>query len=228
MKFIILQKRGVSMVNLEIKKAEKNTEEYKTKFLNELKPGEEIKGEIHIGEIKKRQIKNKDVEEFFIILTDHEKHEKWICGIVTSYYPETGNIYGEKNGRVYSLIDSLNHVLNGTPRNVEDSYSVKFDTFQKNINQNVNKVKIKAVQSWEPGAKAVNLEVIDAELLKVEESQQIKNLAATSNAIKLAYNNLRGKDINKKSVAFELKHLLDKEEIMKTEFKDALKELDKL
>jgi hypothetical protein len=220
------------MVNLGIKKAEKNTEEYKKKFLNELKPGEEINGEIHIGEIKKRQIKNKEVEEFFIILTDHEKHEKWICGIVTSYYPENGTIYGEKNGRIYSLIDSLNHVLNGTPRNVEESYSVKFDTFKNNINHNVSKVKIKAVQSWKPGAKAVNLEIIDAELLKVEESEheQIKNLAATNNAVKLAYNSLtdKGKDINKKSVAFELKHLLDSEKIMKTEFKNALKELDKL
>lgn len=220
------------MVNLGIKKAEKNTEEYKTKFLNELKPGEEIKGEIHIGEIKKMQIKIKDVEEFFITLTDHEKHEKWICGIVTTYPPENGNIYGEKNGRIYSLIDSLNHVLNGAPRNVEESYSVKFDTFRNSINHNVSKVKIKAVQSWEPGAKAVNLEIIDAELLKLEESEpeQIKNLAATNNAVKLAYNSLtdKSKNINKKSVAFELKHLLDKEEIIKADFKNALKELDKL
>lgn len=216
------------MVNLGIRKGKK-TEEYKTKFLAEIKPGEEIKGEIYIGEIKKIQINNRDVNEFFVILTDHKSQEKWICGIVTSYYPENGNIYGEKGGRVYTLIDSLNHVLNGTPLNAEDSYSVKFDVFRGNINEKVDKVKVKAVQSWKQGAKAVNLEVIDAELLKLE-SIQIEGLAASNSAVKRAYNQLinKGKDVNKKSIAFELKSFLDKEEITKSEFKDALMELDKI
>ena len=218
------------MVNLGMNNESKKTEKYKTKFLSELKPGDEIEGEIHIGEIKKRQIKNNDVDEFFVILTDHNNKEKWICGLVTSYYAETGEIYGEKGGRVYSLVDTLNHALNSAPLNVEESYSVKFDTFRKNVNENIENVKIKAVQSWEPGAKAVNLEVIDAKVLKdvQSESERIKNLATRNRPVKLAYERLKneGKDINKKSVAFELKHILDKEEIIKTEFKDALKELD--
>ncbi|HML04567.1 MAG TPA: hypothetical protein VK426_02225, partial [Methanobacterium sp.] len=204
----------------------------KTKFLNELEPGEEIEGKIHIGEIKKRQIKNKEVEEFFVIITDHERKEKWICGIVTSYNTENGNIYGEKQGRVYSLIDSLNHAINDTPLNTEDSYTVKFETFRKNINKNVENIKIKAVQSWKPGAKAVNLEVIAAKLSKdsKSESERIKNLAEINNSIKIAYDNLKIKnsDINKKSIAFELKHLLDYDKMTRSEFKEVLKELDKL
>lgn len=220
------------MVNLGISGNEKETDKYKTKFLNELKPGEEIEGEIHIGEIKKRQIKNKDVYEFFVIITDHERKEKWICGIVTSYYSKNGNIYGEKQGRVYSLIDSLNHVINGTIMNIEDSYSVKFETFQNNINKNIENIKIKAVQSWKPGARVVNLEVLDVKLSKdpQSDSEKIKNLAGANNLIKRVYKKLKvkNKDINKKSIAFELKNFLDNGEITKLEFKNVLKELDKL
>ncbi|HML05911.1 MAG TPA: hypothetical protein VK426_09075, partial [Methanobacterium sp.] len=61
------------MVNLGVNGNKKETDDFKTKFLNELEPGEEIEGKIHIGEIKKRQIKNKEVEEFFVIITDHER-----------------------------------------------------------------------------------------------------------------------------------------------------------
>jgi len=217
------------MVNLGM---DNKNDNYKAKFLNELEPGEEIEGEIHIGEIKKRHIKNQDVYEFFIIITDSKKKEKWICGIVTSFYAENGNIYGEKEGRVYSLIDSLNHVINGTLRNIEESYSVKFETFRKNINKNVENIKIKAVQSWKPGAKEVNLEVLEVKLLKdsQSESERIKSLAEVNNPVKITYDELKikDKDINKKSIAFHLKHLLDSDEITKSEFKEALKELDKL
>lgn len=219
------------MMDLGIQKGSKDKSgEYNTKFLNQLEPGEEITGEIYIGEMKKRQIKKADVDEFYIIITDHENEQKWICGFITSYYPETGNIYGEKGGRVYSLIDSLNHALNGTPKNVQDSYSVNFDTFRKNVNDNVEKIKVKAVQSWNPNAKACNLEVIDAEVSNKSESTDLNKLADENKAIKLAYENLqsKGKEIDKKTLAFELKSILDSENISKTEFKDALKELDKI
>jgi hypothetical protein len=220
------------MVNLGLNGSDKKTEDYKTKFLNELEPGEEIEGEIHIGDIKKRILKNREVYEFFIILTDREAQEEWICGFITLYYPEKGNIYGEKEGRVYTLIDSLNHAINKAPRNVEDSYSVNFKVFRKNINEEVEKVKVKAVQSWKPGAKSVNLEVMYVELKRPEEdeSSKIENLSKTNEPVKLAYKGLKNKqkDISKKSVAFELKSFLDKEIITKSEFKAALKELDKL
>ncbi|MGB9936978.1 MAG: hypothetical protein ACPK7O_04610 [Methanobacterium sp.] len=211
---------------------DKKTEHYKTKFLNELKPGEEIEGEIYIGDIKSCKLEKAWVNEFFVVIMDHQKEEKWVCSIITSYYPENGNIYGEREGRVYSLIDSLNHVLNNAPMNKEDNYSVKFDIFRKNINKNVEKVKVKAVQSWKPGAKAVNLEVLNAELLKKKESEdkQIKKLANQNTIVYLAYEQLEksSKLINKKSIAFELKHFLDNKKITKIEFKDALIELDKL
>ncbi|MGB9980517.1 hypothetical protein [Methanobacterium sp.] len=222
------------MLDLGIQKGSKDkSEEYNTKFLNQLDPGEEITGEIYIGEMKKRSIKKAEVNEFYIIITDHENKQKWICGIIASYYPKSGNIYGEKGGRVYSLIDSLNHALNNTPMNVQESYSVNFDTFRKNVNENVETVKIKAVQSWNPSAKACNLEVIDAksaEHVEKSENPDLKSLINEDPAIKVAYENIqaKNKEINKKSLAFELKSMLDKEDIIKTEFKDALKKLDKL
>lgn len=218
------------MLDLGIQKGSKNKkDEYTTKFLNQLEPGDEITGEIFIGEMKKREIKKAEVDEFYIIITDHDNELKWICGFVTSYYPESGNIYGEKGGRVYSLIDSFNHIINNTPLNSKESYSVNFDTFRKNINENVNNITIKAVQSWNPNAKACNLEVINAE---TEEPQisSLEKLSSQNAAIRVAYENLQNKNtqIDKKTIAFELKSMLDKEEIIKSEFKDALKELDKL
>lgn len=220
------------MVDLGLKGYDKKNEDYKTKFLSELKPGEEIEGEIYIGDIKKRQINNRDVDEFFIVLTDHKARKKWICGFVASYYPEKGNIYSEKEGRVYTLIDSLNHVLNKAPRNVEDSYSVIFDVFRKNINEKVGNVKVRAVQSWKPGAKSVNLEVMEAEVKEAEKGElsKIEDLSKSNDPVGLAYGSLKNKekDINKKSIAFELKSILDRNEISRSQFKSALKELDKL
>lgn len=222
------------MLDLGIQKGSKDkNDEYNTKFLNQLEPGEEIKGEIYVGEIKKRLIKKTDVNEFYIIITDHENKRKWICGFITSYYPKSGNIYGEKGGRVYSLIDSLNHALNNVPMNVQESYSVNFDTFRKNINDNVESVKIKAVQSWNPGAKACNLEVVDAKSgspVEKNGSTGLEQPAQNDPIIKIAYDGLLSKktEITKKNLAFELKAMLDNEDINKSEFKDALHKIDKL
>jgi hypothetical protein len=237
------------MLDLGIQKGSKDkTDEYNTKFLNQLEPGEEITGEIYVGEMKKRLIKKTEIDknqrflerqkldkfltvnEFYIIVTDHENKQKWICGLITSYYPKSGNIYGEKGGRVYSLIDSLNHALNKAPMNSQESYSVNFDTFRKTINENVEKVKIKAVQSWNPGAKACNLEVIDARSVEGKsEKPDLKSLIDDDPSIKTAYKNLeiKNKEIDKKTLAFELKSMLDNSEIIKTEFKDALQKIDK-
>lgn len=222
------------MLDLGIQKGKKDkSDEYNTKFLNQLDPGEEITGEIYIGEMKKKLIKKTEIDEFYIIIADHENKQKWICGFITSYYPKSGNIYGEKGGRVYSLIDSLNHALNKTPMNVQESYSVNFDTFRNNINENVKEVKIKAVQSWNPGAKACNLEVIEAKSgvpIEKHETTGLEQLTHDDPAIKIAYENIKakGKEINKKSLAFELKSMLDTGDIIKTEFKDALQKIDKL
>ncbi len=217
------------MVDLGLKKKDSNTSDYETKYLSDLKPGDEIEGEIHIGDIKEIEIKNREVHEFFVILTNHENEEKWICGIVTSYYPQEGNIYGEKDGRVYTLIDSLNHVFNKTPLNAEDSYSVLFHVFSESTNKNVKKLRVNAVQSWKPGAKSVNLKVMDGEL-ELDESSKINDLADSNQAVKIAYKSLKSKskEITKKTVAFELKTFLDKGEITRDMFKEALHELDKL
>ena len=222
------------MLDLGIQKGSKDkSDEYNTKFLNQLEPGEEITGEIYIGEIKKRLIKKTDVNEFYIIITDHENKQKWICGFITSYYPKSGNIYGEKGGRVYNLIDSLNHALNKAPMNAQESYSVNFDTFRKTVNDSVENVKIKAVQSWNPGAKACNLEVVDAKNgspVEKNETTGLEQLAQNEPVIKIAYDSLLSKDteITKKNLAFELKAMLDNENINKSEFKEALHKIDKL
>ena len=222
------------MMDLGIQKSSKDeSDEYNTKFLNQLDPGEEITGEIYIGEMKKRLIKKAEIDEFYVIITDHENKQKWICGFITSYYPKSGNIYGEKGGRVYNLIDSLNHALNKDPMNVQESYSVNFDTFRKTVNENVEKIKIKAVQSWNPGAKACNLEVIDAKSgspVEKHETTSLEQLIHDDPILKIAYNGLLSKnsEITKKNLAFKLKAMLDKKDITKTEFKDALKRIDKL
>jgi len=220
------------MFDLGIQKGvKKSTDEYETKYLNQLEPDDEITGKLFIGEIKLRQVKKTEINQFYLIITDDENEQKWICGFQTSYYPEGGNIYGEKGGRVYTLIDSLNHAINNTPLNKENSYSVNFDTFRNNINENVKKVKIKTVQSQNPNAKACNLEVVKAELGdEDEEISKLDMLAEKNPAIGKAFSNLRAnnKDINKKTIAFELKFMLDNEDIIKTEFKEALQELNKL
>lgn len=149
------------MLDLGIVNREK-TDTYETKFLNELTPGEEITGEIYIGDIKKKSIEKSEAYEFAVILTDHDDKKKWVCRLVTSYYPETGNIYGERDGRIYILVDTLNHAVNGEPRNSHESYSVNFNTFRKSVNDNVIKVKVKAIKPVNPQAKYVNLEVVSA------------------------------------------------------------------
>jgi len=209
----------------------RKSDDYETKFLNELIPGEEISGEIYIGEIKKTSIERSESYQFYVILTDNDDQRKWICSLVTSYYPETGNIYGEKGGRVYTFIDTLNHVINNDPLNVQDSYSVNFNTFRDAVNDNVSSVTVKAVSPLNPHAKYVNLVVISAQLTDETTRRRpssLEDLADKNAVIRIAYANIRGKakEITLQNVAVELKSMQDRDEITELEFKNALKELD--
>lgn len=209
----------------------RKSDDYQTKFLNELIPGEEISGEIYIGEIKKTSIERSESYQFYVILTDNDDQRKWICSLVTSYYPETGNIYGEKGGRVYTFIDTLNHVINNDPLNVQDSYSVNFKTFRDAVNDNVSSVTVKAVSPLNPHAKYVNLAVISAQLTDETTRRRpssLEDLADKNAVIRIAYANIRGKakEITLQNVAVELKSMQDRDEITELEFKNALKELD--
>lgn len=206
-------------------------QDYQTKFLNELVPGEEISGEIYLGEIKKRSIEKSESYEFFVILTNDEDKKKWVCNLVTSYYPETGNIYGERGGRVYTFIDTLNHVINKEPLNQQESYSVNFNTFRQAINDKITKATVKAVQPVNPHAKYVNLEVVDAEYddeTLNSEASSLEELAEENAVINIGYANLKaqGKEITVQNIAFELKSMMDRDEITEFEFKSALKKLD--
>lgn len=217
------------------------TDNYETKFLNELTPGEEISGEIYIGEIKSRSIEKSGSYEFAVILTNHENRKKWVCRLATSYYPETGHIYGEKDGRIYILVDSLNHVVNRDLRNFQDSYSVNFNTFRTAINDNIHKVTVKAIKPVNPHAKYVNLEVVSAEYKEANIKQgsskdqalspsSLEDLADRNALINIGYTNLQEeeKEITVQNIAFELKSMMDRDEITEFEFKSALKKLDTL
>ena len=153
------------MIDLGIQKGTgSNTDDYDSLYLSQLNIEDEITGEIYVGELKSKEIKKKPVQEFYVIITDHENKQKWICGLITSAYfdDNIAKIYGEKGGRIYELIDSLNHALNGTKLNEMESYSVVFETFREKVNKNVESVSVKAVQASNPNAKTPNLQVVKA------------------------------------------------------------------
>jgi hypothetical protein len=154
------------MLDLGIQKGSTNYgDDYETMYLSQLDAKSEISGEIYVGELKSKEIKGKEVQEFYVIITDHENKQKWICGLITSAYfdDDVAKIYGEKGGRIYELIDSLSHALNDTELDQLESYSVVFDTFRETVNKGVKNVTVKAVQASNPNARTPNLKVVKAE-----------------------------------------------------------------
>ena len=154
------------MLDLGIQKGSANyDDDYETMYLSQLEIESEITGEIYVGELKSKEIKGKEVQEFYVIVTDHENKQKWICGLITSAYfdDDVAKIYGEKGGRIYELIDSLSHALNDTELDQLESYSVVFDTFRETVNKGVKNVTVKTVQASNPNAKTPNLKVVKAE-----------------------------------------------------------------
>lgn len=160
------------MIDLGIQKGSANyDDDYETMYLSQLEPESEITGEIYVGELKSKEIKGKEVQEFYVIITDHENKQKWICGLITSAYfdDEVAKIYGEKGGRIYELIDSLSHALNDTELDQLESYSVVFDTFRETVNKSVKSVTVKAVQASNPNARTPNLKIVKADEFEDEE-----------------------------------------------------------
>ncbi|MEN4006060.1 MAG: hypothetical protein PQ964_01650 [Methanobacteriaceae archaeon] len=139
-------------------------EDYETIYLSDLEVGAEITGEIYISELKTKEFKGNEFQQFYLIIIDRENKQKWVCGINPSVYTNDDivSVYGAKGGRVYQLIDSLNHSLNGTELEQLESYSVVFNTFRESINEKVEKVTVKAVQPSNPNAKTPNLSVVKA------------------------------------------------------------------
>lgn len=196
-------------------------------------PQEEISGEIYVGDIKKREVKKKEIDEFYVIIMDHDTQMKWICGFITSYYPENATIYGERGGRVYAFIDSLNHVINKTMTNSQDSYSVDFETFRKSINDNISRITVKAMAPSSVHAKAANLEVISVQLKDNPETQRASSLMDITDEypqLRMAVTNLmdRKEGVTSESIAAELKSLFDNDYIKEREYTHGLKELDKM
>lgn len=210
-----------------------NMENYETKFLNELKSGDQIRGEIVIGEFQKSPMGKREVAEFYVIITDTKKLKKWVCEFVTPYYPETDNIYGENGGLFYTFIDSLNHVVNKTPLHWQENYSVNFSRFRKTVNQYISSISLEAVSSVNSDAKTVNLMLKDA-MVKTESKERspstIYDLAQEDPIILMAYSHLRNKGdrITVKNIAFELKASLDDGKITQNAYKTALDQLHRL
>ncbi|MGZ7047501.1 MAG: hypothetical protein ACXVHW_06600 [Methanobacterium sp.] len=161
------------MLDLGIQKGSSSfkDEDYTTTYLSELEVGSEITGEIYISEIKTQEFRGSEIQQFYLIITDHDNKQKWVCGINTSVYTNDNvvSIYGAKGGRVYQFIDSINHALNDTELDQLESYSVVFDTFRSTVNEKVDNVTVKTVQSSNPNAKTPNLSVVKA--TAIEESE---------------------------------------------------------
>lgn len=208
-------------------------EDCDTKFLNELSPGNEIMGKIVVGEFKKLPMGKREVAEFYMIITNYESRVKWVCEFTTPYYPETDNIYGEKGGLFYTFMDSLHHVVNKTPLNWQENYSVNFSKFRKTVNESLSSVTVRAVPPANSNARTVNLLVTDA-VVKTEldksKSVTIYDLALQDSVILMAYANLRNKGdrITVKNISFELKSFLDDAKITDNAFEIALNQLKKL
>lgn len=157
------------MIDLGIQKGSANYgDDYETMYLSQLEIESEITGEIYVGELKSKEIKGKEVQEFYVIVTDHENKQKWICGLITSAYfdDDIAKIYGEKGGRIYELIDSLSHALNDTELNQLESYSVVFDTFRETVNNRIKNVTVSAVQASNPNARTPNLKIVKADVFE--------------------------------------------------------------
>ena len=211
----------------------KKTEEYNTKFLNELVPGDEIKGQVVVGEFKNIPMGNREVAEFYIIITDHKTHVKWVCEFLTPYSPESDSISGENGGLFHCFFDSLNHVINKTPLKWREIYSVNFTQFRNTINQHISSITVKAVQSIKTDTKTVNLQVTNAEpIIKSPKRSPttIYDLAQEDPIILMAYAHLRNKGdrITIKNIQFELKSLLDDGKITETAYRTALNGLKKI
>lgn len=205
-------------------------EDYRTRSLKELAPGDEIGGEIVVGEFKTIPMGKREVAEFYMVITDHENRQKWVCEFVTPYSPETDNIYGENGGLFYTFMDSLNHVVNNTPENWQENYSVNFTKFRNRVNEYVFQVTIKAVAPVSPEEMNVHLKVIGAQINPSSQkrtSVSIYDVAEEDPIVLMAYTHLRNKGERKtvKNIRFELKTLLDDKKITKHAYQTALDEL---
>jgi len=204
-------------------------ENYTTRSLKELAPGDEIEGEVVVGEFKTIPMGKREVAEFYVVITDHENHQKWVCGFTTPYSPETDEIYGENRGLFYTFIDRLNHVVNHTPLNWQENYSVNFTQLRSRINEYISTIRVKAVPAFNQ-EDMVNLEVLSARIHSTSKKNgpvSIYDVAMEDPIILMAYTHLRNKGERRtvRNIRFELKALLDDEKITEHAYHTALDEL---
>ncbi len=124
-------------------------------------------------------------------------------------------------------------MVNKTPINWKENYSVNFSRFRKTVNESVSSVTVKALQSDNSDAKTVNLQVINATIItdpEIPPPISIYDLAEEDPIILMAYAGLRNKGdrITVKNITFELKGLYDDKNITKHAYQTALRELKKV
>ena len=158
-----------------------NTDDYHTKYtrptddpdIGVIEPGDKIKGEIYIGELK--VAKNGSVF-FSVIITDHEEEEKWIVSYFSPTLILNGEVikdmdaveavergeegielYGKNGGRPYIFMDTLLGGLFGKPIGEAPYHKAIFDKLRQGVNNNVLGVEAEMIESSHPLAKSGTL-----------------------------------------------------------------------
>ena len=145
-------------------------DDYEVLYNKDLGEGDTIEGEVYLSEIKDHTSEEGEQSRVFsLIITDHEKEEKWIISYWNPKEVEGGKIYGKKPYKVYRLIDDFLGGLFGLPLKEIPYHSVVFDKFRDGINSKVLSVKAKAIPAGHRLSTSPDIEYSDVVQNTVEE-----------------------------------------------------------
>lgn len=140
----------------------KSTDNYKTKYMQDIDEKDHITGKMAISPIKEGEYGNM----FYIWIIDHEREEKWGIKMQNPFVIEENGvtkIYA-KEGRLYKFLDSLFKEILGKKYEKHKSYTFDFEIFRKTINNTIKSITVHAVPNEHPKAKYSDFEVIDVEI----------------------------------------------------------------
>ncbi|AXV39064.1 hypothetical protein [Methanobacterium sp. BAmetb5] len=208
-------------------------EEYNTRLGSELVDGDEITGKILIGELERSVTGEREVAQFYLVISSAHDQSKWVCKFRVPHYPETDTLHITVGSAFYTFLDSLHHVVNKTPLNWKENYYLHFPQFQKTVNQSLDTVTVKAVPPVNDDEGRVNLVVTSAGIKPKTTSSSpatIYSLAENDPTILQAYSSLRNKGdrITIKNISFQLKSFRDDGDISEVDYENALSALKRL
>lgn len=136
----------------------KNTDDYETKYMQDIDEKDHITGEISISPIKDGEFGKK----FYIWIIDHDGEEKWGIKIQNPFIIEEDGVTKiyTKDGRLYKFLDSLFKEILGTKYKKHNSYTIDFEIFRESIKTTIKNITVHAVPSEHPKAKYPDFEVI--------------------------------------------------------------------